>query len=164
MSFEPPSENRKISRRRFLLSAWAASIVVLSGQSFSALLRFFQPMAEPGSFGGKVNIGNVSEFPLGSVTHVQKGRFYVSHVDEGILAMWHRCTHLGCTVPWSDGEDQFHCPCHGGLYNTKGEVLGGPPPRPLDLFPVEIADGDIIVDTSHVIERSQYDPAQATPV
>lgn len=164
MSFEQPSEDRKISRRHFLLSAWAASIVVLTGQSLSSLLRFFQPMAEPGSFGGKVNIGKVDEFPLGSITHVQKGRFYVSHVDEGILVMWHRCTHLGCTVPWNNGEDQFHCPCHGGLYNTKGEVLGGPPPRPLDIFPSEIVDGEIIVDTSRVIERHSFDVSQATPV
>jgi cytochrome b6-f complex iron-sulfur subunit len=78
--------------------------------------------------------------------------------------MWHRCTHLGCTVPWREDEGQFHCPCHSSLFNTKGEVVGGPAPRPLDLFPIEIVDRHVIVDTGNPIARAQFDPSQATQV
>ncbi len=155
---------QELPRRHFLLWVWGAIMVTLAGQAGLALVSFFKPFIEPGSFGGKVNAGRIEEFPVGSITHIHQGRFYVSRSDEGVLAMWQRCTHLGCTVPWRDDEGQFHCPCHGGLYNKKGEVIGGPPPRPLDLFPVEIVDGEIMVDTSQVIERDQFDPSQVTSV
>lgn len=160
MSFKPDHE-QDIPRRHILLWASGAALLGLVGQSLAGLLQFFKPLIEPGSFGGKVNAGRVEEFAPGSISHVSKGRFYISRLEDGgVLAMWHRCTHLGCTVPWRDDEDQFHCPCHGGIYNKKGEVLGGPPPRPLDLFPVEIVNGEIMVDTDQVIERDRFDPAQ----
>ncbi len=152
------------SRRRFLLWTAGASLLALTGQSLAALLQFFKPMVDPTGFGGVVKAGRVEEFPVGSITHVDKGRFYISRTETGVLAMWHRCTHLGCTVPWRKDEDRFHCPCHAGIYNKQGEVLAGPPPRPLDLFPVEIVNGEIVVDTSRVIERDRFDPSQVTPV
>lgn len=164
MSLNERIDEQEIPRRRFLFWAWGAALVGLAGQSLAGLLQFFRPMVEPGSFGGQVKAGRIEEFPIGSISHVQKGRFYISRLDEGVLAMWHRCTHLGCTVPWRDDEDRFHCPCHGGIYNKQGEVLAGPPPRPLDLFPVEIVDGEIVVDTGQVIERGRFDPSQATRV
>jgi cytochrome b6-f complex iron-sulfur subunit len=79
-----------------------------------------------------------------------------------MLALWQRCTHLGCSVPWREDEGQFHCPCHSSLYNRVGEVLGGPAPRPLDIFPIEIVDGQLSVDTGKPISRDKYDPSQAT--
>jgi len=77
-----------------------------------------------------------------------------------VLAMWQRCTHLGCTVPWRQDEGQFHCPCHSSLFNRQGEVIGGPAPRPLDIFPVSLKDGDLMVDTSRPIERQGFDTSQ----
>jgi cytochrome b6-f complex iron-sulfur subunit len=75
--------------------------------------------------------------------------------------MWHRCTHLGCTVPWREDEGQFHCPCHSSLFNPVGEVTGGPAPRPLDLFPVSQEGDNLVVDTGRPIVRQAYDPSQA---
>ena len=162
MSLSERISQPEVPRRQFLLLAWGTAMVALAGQAGLALASFFKPLIEPGSFGGKVTAGRLEEFPVGSITHIHQGRFYLSRLDEGVLAMWQRCTHLGCTVPWRADEDQFHCPCHGGLYNKKGEVLGGPPPRPLDLFPVEIVNGEIVVDTNQVIERDRFDPSQVT--
>jgi len=163
MSSNQHTNKPEMPRRRFLFWSWSAAMIALAGQAGGALLKYFSPLIEPGSFGGKVKAGRVEEFAPGTITHVQKGRFYISRLEDGsVLAMWHRCTHLGCTVPWRKDEDRFHCPCHGGIYNKKGEVLAGPPPRPLDLFPVEIVDGEIIVDTGQVINRDQFDPSQAT--
>ena len=79
-----------------------------------------------------------------------------------MLAMWHRCTHLGCTVPWREDEGQFHCPCHNSIFNTRGEVLSGPAPRPLDLFAIEIVDNQVIVDTGTPIQRAEFDTSQET--
>lgn len=53
------------------------------------------------------------------------------------------CTHLGCRVRWVDDEGQFFCPCHNGVFDRSGEVVDGPPPRPLDQFEYMVEDGQI---------------------
>jgi Rieske Fe-S protein len=82
--------------------------------------------------------------------------------DGSFIAYWQKCTHLGCSVPWVESEKQFHCPCHGSLFNKKGEVTGGPAPRPLDIFPVKIQNGEVFVDTGNPVVRSSFDPSQTT--
>jgi cytochrome b6-f complex iron-sulfur subunit len=157
--------DKKISRRDFLSFAWVGTLVGFLGQTSWALFEFLKPRVEPGSFGTKVNAGKGAEFKPGTVSHIQEGRFYISRLEDGkLLALWHRCTHLGCTVPWREDEGRFHCPCHSSIFDPKGEVVSGPAPRPLDLFPVEIVDGEVIVDTGRSISREQYDPSQAVDV
>jgi len=154
--------SKKFTRREFIGVAWVASLMALIGQAGAAMIAYLQPRTTPGGFGDKIVAGRPKEFRNGTVNLVQKGHFYISRLDDGgILAIsWH-CTHLGCTVPWVQGEKQFHCPCHSSLYNTKGEVIGGPAPRPLDLFDVELVGGNLVVDTSNPISRDKYDPSQA---
>ena len=154
--------SRPISRREFLGWAWGLSLVGLFGQAGAALFQFLKPRAEPGGFGSKVLAGAPDEFAPGSVSYVRQGRFYIARLEDGgVLALWQRCTHLGCTVPWREDEGQFHCPCHSSLFNRQGEVTGGPAPRPLDLFPVSLQDGQLLVDTGKPIERGQFEAAQA---
>ena len=50
------------------------------------------------------------------------------------IALSSRCMHLGCPVRWVGAAERFICPCHGGVYNLRGLVAGGPPVRPLDRF------------------------------
>lgn len=53
------------------------------------------------------------------------------------------CAHLGCPVRWLliEGEGEFLCPCHGGIYDLNGEYIAGPPPRGMYSYPVaEIRD------------------------
>lgn len=156
------SANRnQASRRKFVGTLWGISLVALVGQAGVALVEYLKPRITPGGFGGKVTAGQPNEFKPGTVTVVQKGHFYISRLDDGsALALWWRCTHLGCTVPWREDEGRFHCPCHGSLYNRKGEVIGGPAPRPLDLFPIEETDGNVVVDTGTPIQRDHFDQSQ----
>ncbi|MEW5870637.1 MAG: Rieske 2Fe-2S domain-containing protein [Chloroflexota bacterium] len=148
-----------LTRRQFLGVAWLGSVALLALQSVVSLTRFLKPVSS-GGFGGLVYAGKVDEFPIGSVNRVLSGRFYLVRNEEGFLALWQRCTHLGCAIPWEEGENQFHCPCHGSLFNTVGEVTGGPAPRPMDYFPVTIRSGEVWVDTSKPTERTRYDPSQ----
>jgi len=151
----------KITRRNFLAWAWSALLVGLFGQGLTALFYFFKPRVESGAFGGEVIAGNLEEFAPGTVSYVQKGRVYISRLEDGgVLALWQKCTHLGCTVPWRQDLDEFHCPCHSSLFDRHGVVLGGPAPRPLDFFPVHVEDGKLIVDTSRPTERAAFDPSQ----
>ncbi len=153
-----------ITRRQFIGWAWVAAGVLLFAQAGVALYQFLKPIAQSGAFGSKVSVGNVKEFKVGTVSTVREMHGFVSRVDnKGALVMAWRCTHLGCTVPWVDAEKRFHCPCHGSIFSTTGEVLAGPAPRPLDLYPAEVVNNELVVDTSQVIQRTHFDESQVTP-
>ncbi len=154
---------RDLNRREFLGATWALSLVVLFGQAGAALFSFLKPRIEPGTFGGKVVVGNVEEFEPGTVSHILKGRCYITRLEDGgLLALWQRCTHLGCTIPWQEANDQFHCPCHSSIFTPVGDVVSGPAPRPMDLFPIEIVEDEIVVDTGNPIQRERFEPSQLT--
>jgi len=160
----PEANVKPVSRRQFLGIAWAVTSLALFGQAAVALFQFLKPAIQEGAFGGKVAAGNVKEFRVGTVSTIRNMHGFVSRVgQEGVLVMAWKCPHLGCTVPWVEAEGKFDCPCHGSVYNTKGEVLAGPAPRPLDLYPAEIVDNQLIVDTSRVITRTQFNPSQIIP-
>ena len=55
------------------------------------------------------------------------------------------CTHLNCTVQYRGDLKQIWCACHNGFYDLAGQVAGGPPPRPLEEYQVNIANGEVIV-------------------
>jgi Rieske Fe-S protein len=67
---------------------------------------------------------------------------------DGYRALSAVCTHLGCRVQWDDSAKHFQCPCHGGIYDRAGNVVSGPPPRPLDQIRARVNDqtGDIEVE------------------
>jgi cytochrome b6-f complex iron-sulfur subunit len=138
-----------------------ATIAGLIGQAGIALLRFLKPSTPRAGFGGQVLAGELEEFPPGSVSYILRGRCYIVRLEDGgLLALWQRCTHLGCTVPWREEQGQFNCPCHSSLFNRLGEVTGGPAPRPLDFFPMRLEDGKLIIDTGRPTQRRQFDLAQ----
>lgn len=59
-----------------------------------------------------------------------------------------RCTHLGCAYSWqTEGEHaaEFHCPCHDGVFNRAGQVVAGPPPRPLDTLETKVENDELLV-------------------
>jgi cytochrome b6-f complex iron-sulfur subunit len=151
----------KITRRSFLGISFFGVLGLFVVQSIAAAVKFLKPIST-GGFGGMIYAGRVEEFPIGSVNHILAGRCYVVRIEDGFLALWQRCTHLGCSVPWAEDIDEFHCPCHGSLFDKVGLVTGGPAPRPLDIFPVIIRSGEVWVDTGKPIQRTQFEPDQVT--
>jgi cytochrome b6-f complex iron-sulfur subunit len=154
------SPGLEISRRGFLNKLW----VVLGGLAFIEvvvlILAFFQPRKtreREGDSGGIVVAGAVDGFALNSVTAFVRGKFYLARLEDGgFLAMSRKCTHLGCTVPWSSKDMRFVCPCHASVYDIRGEVMSAPAPRPLDLHPLFIENNIVKVDTNEVIKRSVF--------
>jgi cytochrome b6-f complex iron-sulfur subunit len=89
---------------------------------------------------------------------IVEGRFFLVNLEPGttpngeeteggLLALWQKCPHLGCTVPWNEGfffrerKGWFRCPCHGSTYTKEGGILvEGPAPRPMDVFPFDLND------------------------
>ena len=72
--------------------------------------------------------------------HEGSERIPLTVADFDLLAIWNRCAHLGCPVAYSPGSAGYVCPCHGGAYDSRGLVTGGPPPRPLDRVDIKIVD------------------------
>jgi len=66
------------------------------------------------------------------------------------IALYQKCVHLGCTVPYRNDCDSFKCPCHGSHYNVDGEWLDGPAPRSLDRFRITINGDSVNVDTGQL--------------
>jgi cytochrome b6-f complex iron-sulfur subunit len=66
------------------------------------------------------------------------------------VALYQKCVHLGCTVPFRDSCVSFKCPCHGSHYNVNGEYLDGPAPRSLDRFRISFDSGNVVVNTGDV--------------
>ena len=61
--------------------------------------------------------------------------------EREVVAFSQKCTHLGCVVFYEASEERWHCPCHEGNFAVRtGEVLSGPPVRPLGRIDVEIRD------------------------
>jgi cytochrome b6-f complex iron-sulfur subunit len=154
------AENQ-VSRRDFLNIVWGAAGAIAVTELGLAGLRILSPSTVEGQFGGEFNLGSPDQYPPGSVTPVEAGRFYLVRLEDGgLLAIYRRCTHLGCAVPYDQAAGQFVCPCHGSAFTADGDLLNAPAPRPLDLFTLSInQDGEILVDTGKAIERDHPDPA-----
>lgn len=171
-----PEERGGISRRALLSRMWWATTGILTLELAGAFVASLWPKPRAGTFGSKFKAGSLSEIkgmPVGSITYFEGGRFYLSRVESGVLALFRKCTHLGCVVPWLHDEvsedkisskGRFNCPCHGSIFNRYGEVRGGPAPRPLDLFKVVIEGGQVLVDTGTIITREAFEESQITKI
>ena len=154
-------EERK--RRSFLRTVmWSSAGLVLAESALAGLALFWPRKVE--GFGSKIRAGKISDFPVGSVTRFRDGKFYLSRLPEGLIALYWKCPHLGCTVPWNESERMFHCPCHGSIYDPTGQNVAGPAPRPMDYMAIEISGDDVIVDTGAIFERDHHSSEHVTKV
>lgn len=65
--------------------------------------------------------------------------------DSRVVAFSQKCTHLGCVVYYQTDQQQWHCPCHEGYFESEtGAVISGPPSRPLGRIDVEVRDDGMI--------------------
>lgn len=151
------------TRRDFLGKAWKALGLVAAAE-FAGVLGFFlwpRKKEADGGNAGVVEAGPVAEFTPASLTAFPSGRFYLVRLaDGGFLALSSKCTHLGCTVPYSEKDRSFPCPCHASVFDMSGEVLSPPAPRALDLYAVSIEGGVVKVDTRKKTQRSKFEPSQ----
>ena len=89
----------------------------------------------------------LSELPTGGAKQIVYGgtNTIILRTPQSVRAFSMICTHLGCTIEWQAGNNEFYCPCHDGRYDAFGEVTAGPPPVPLEEFPVKISGDQVIV-------------------
>lgn len=68
---------------------------------------------------------------------------WVLHLERGFVALSALCTHKSCLLEWEKDKGVLSCPCHMGLFDIRGNVLKGLPPRPLPRFRVAVLGGEI---------------------
>jgi cytochrome b6-f complex iron-sulfur subunit len=180
---EVSSEESGVSRRQFFNRAITVTFGSFLGLFGLYSLAFFWPKLT-GGFGSDVDAGSLGDLaaatvnPDGSIVpvFVPEARAYVvpapatlseqyegRNVEAGgLMAIFQRCVHLGCRVPWCATSIGFECPCHGSRYNSIGEYFGGPAPRNLDRFVVEIRNEDrFIIRTGQPVVETARAPRQS---
>ena len=156
-----PTPGKRVSRRDFLKLGMGVLGALAITEIAGASLLFLAPRSLEGEFGGVVTAGPVDSFPNGSITEFPEGRFFLIRAEDGgFLAVYRRCTHLGCSVSWKPDQNQFVCPCHGSHFDFHGDVENPPAPRALDVFAVHIEDGVVKVDTSRPLTREEFEANQ----
>ena len=141
------------SRRDFFTRLGWGCFGIFTGFSLLGFLRsafprvLFQPPATfKAGFPADYAIGEVSE------KYKQEQRVWIVRQEEGIYAIFAKCTHLGCTPRWLAAENKFKCPCHGSGFYKSGLNFEGPAPRPLDRLKVTVGDdGQLVVDKSKIL-------------
>ena len=105
--------------------------------------------------------GIPTDFTIGEISEKFKRehRVWIIRDEEGIYALFAKCTHLGCTPRWLKAEDKFKCPCHGSGFYKTGINFEGPAPRPLERYRVSLAeDGQLVVDmgVKYLFEKGEW--------
>ncbi len=175
-------EGETVTRRRLMtLTAHGAGAIAVSAFALPALgfaagsALFERPEAE------YQVVGTPDEFPndryvpkvvttVAGVGEIGKTTVFLRRHNENIdgpkdetlgsgaefIALSTRCMHLGCPVRYTEAAQRFICPCHGGVYDFTGRVVGGPPVRPLDRFYTRIRDGRVEVGPRYSV-NSEFD-------
>jgi Rieske Fe-S protein len=94
-----------------------------------------------------------------TTAYVRKGSEDLKEDPTKYIAISTRCAHLGCPVRFVPAAGNFICPCHGGVYDFEGKVIGGPPVRPLDRFQTRVRDGKVEIGPRYSV-TSQLEPVR----
>lgn len=130
----------KMKRKEFLFKFGVFGVAILAlGALVLSFIRYLFPDKNE-KLPHKYLVGYVDELKVGEakeITLSEKPAFVV-RLEDGYRVFSGVCTHLGCIISWEAEKERFYCPCHKGIFNKKGEVTAGPPPKPLDEFEVKI--------------------------
>jgi catechol 2,3-dioxygenase-like lactoylglutathione lyase family enzyme/nitrite reductase/ring-hydroxylating ferredoxin subunit len=109
----------------------------------------------PAAGRGKVVAGRIEEFAMGSVTRIPEGQFFLVRLPEGFLAISQVCTHMQFAVTYQPEHYRFYCPRHRRRFTRTGQYLSrfGEDTPPLRVYPIELTDGQVVVDTDVSLPR-----------
>lgn len=108
----------------------------------------------------RIDLGPIEDYPIGVPTRydftltkvngwertaVNHGLYVIRRNEGEVRVFSDICTHLGCRVTWHPDQEHYISPCHDGHFDVLGNVVSGPPPRPLDEFATEMENGNLFV-------------------
>jgi cytochrome b6-f complex iron-sulfur subunit len=173
----------KVSRRGVVIGAFWGGMAAMLGGIVVTILNMLWPRGVTG-FGSDIFVGTVDEFPEGSPQQNVDARAWIVKLNAdqaqrngaqqgAMLALYQKCPHLGCTVPWNGNftfEDPrttesyagwFRCPCHGSTYTPAGVRVFGPAPRSMDTMGLVIEDGNVTVQTGNITPGGEDNGSRA---
>ena len=153
-------EPQQPSRRKLLGWLVAGINLAVAGTVFGPVLGF---IGSPIQSRGKkqwfpilkdkdLSVGATREVPFilnvkdGYSVVKRKYTVFLHRYEDRVVAFDPACTHLGCRINWVDEKGRYLCPCHGGVFDPDGNVVSGPPPKPLEQHPVKVEGGRIWVE------------------
>jgi menaquinol-cytochrome c reductase iron-sulfur subunit len=155
------NEEAQVQRRGFLgLVTWAIGVLIGAGIGIPAIAYIVGPALKKESLGEWIPIGSPSKVELGTPTlfkaNIERTTGWIVNEEElsayvltedgrNFIAISNICSHLGCRVRWIADQDGFFCPCHNAVFNKEGQVISGPPPRPLSRFDIKVENNQLFL-------------------
>ncbi|MDO8526596.1 MAG: ubiquinol-cytochrome c reductase iron-sulfur subunit [Deltaproteobacteria bacterium] len=148
----------QIDRRDFLkYSIWGLGL--LAGASlFVPGAGYFLSPAWKEMTEDWILLGDADKIPVGEPTKLEfvqrrkdgwmtvekkRSAWILTQDGKSFTAFDPHCTHLGCPYRWDVSKQEFLCPCHNAVFGINGNVISGPPPRPLDRYATRMEDGKL---------------------
>ncbi|MFZ0060974.1 MAG: Rieske (2Fe-2S) protein [Pyrinomonadaceae bacterium] len=145
------AQRQNFTRRSFLDYLLGTSAFATLAAILYPIIRFMAPPQVVEAMQSSVVAAKLSELPPNSGKIFKFGSkpgLIVRTASGELKAFSAVCTHLDCIVQYRPDTKQIWCACHNGQYNLNGENIGGPPPRPLEAYPVNKRGDDIVVNRS----------------
>ncbi|MEW5900977.1 MAG: Rieske 2Fe-2S domain-containing protein [Acidobacteriota bacterium] len=137
-----------MNRRRLINLFLGGSIIGTVGSFLYPLIRFLTPPPQSEAAAKRILAAKVGELAPNAAKIFKFGStpaILINTADGELRAFTAVCTHLTCTIRYEADNETLYCPCHNGRFDLSGNVLSGPPPKPLESYEVEISGGDVYV-------------------
>jgi len=134
------------NRREFLQKLLALLGLTTFASFLYPFFKYFSPPA--GQAGAGTFVLSKADLPVGDAKEIVVNNtpcVVINRPDKGFVALSRVCTHLGCLVDYQKDKKRLLCPCHAGIYDLSGNVTSGPPPKPLQQFPIKDEGNSIII-------------------
>lgn len=155
------SNLHQISRRDFIkVTAAAIGGIIGTVIAIPSIAYLLSPILQAGENTDVIDLGPLADYPLGVPTRfaftrtkvngwertgITYGVYVLRKSESEVRVFSDICTHLGCTVTWHPDQGHYISPCHDGHFDKVGNVVSGPPPRPLDEYITKIEAGHLFI-------------------
>lgn len=137
-----------MNRRKWINLFLGGSILGTVASFLYPVLRYLIPPRQAQTQAQRVVAAQTGELAPNSAKLFRFGAapaLLISTAEGELKAFSAICTHLTCTVRYEEETGTLLCPCHNGRFDLAGNVISGPPPRPLEAYEVEVRANEIFV-------------------
>jgi menaquinol-cytochrome c reductase iron-sulfur subunit len=154
--------SRDLSRRDFVKIVMTFLGTIMAATiGLPAIAYLFSPAIKARETQAWIPAGKLDNYPVGvptlfSFTRTMVngwektvnsyGAYILKLSDTEVQAYSNICTHLSCRVNWTEADQLYICPCHDGRFNITGQVVSGPPPKPLNQYETKIENGLVYIN------------------
>ena len=155
------SESDGINRRQFVTIVVASVGTIMAAFiGLPAIGYLISPATKVQDKDEWIPLGPLENYPVGTPTLFtftrttvngwektanSYGVYVMRYTQEQYKVFSNMCTHLSCRVNWKEDLSDYVCPCHDGHFDINGQVVSGPPPRPLDEYETKLEEGVLYI-------------------